>query len=215
MRWRSRYAVLGIPPLLAFASTLNAGSGDGATGAGSRGVWPSPQSGSGSVDAGARDGGGHRVRRATPQPKTTSDALRVRRAKNGDTGRPRLCIRHREGTPTVRLLKLESEVSRDLVRRVLRQNFGRIRFCYEQGLRRNKWLRGAVGVRLTIFADGKSGDVHSTGTGFPDANVVSCVLEVFEHFELHEPTGERQIVRASWRLEPPNGPVFEPCSGRL
>jgi hypothetical protein len=126
-----------------------------------------------------------------------------------------MCIRRLVGVPSVRLLKIESELSTELVRQVIRQNFGHIRLCYEEGLRRNKWLHGAIGVRLTIFEDGKFGEVRAMGKRFADAKVVSCALGVLERLELPQPTGKREIAHASWEFDPGNGPVFGRCDGRL
>lgn len=214
MRQLARYLVLGIPPFLAFTSTLHADSGDAATDGGSRSVLPAPHSSPRGVAPDVSDGGLPMARRKLPPPKNLRGAVSTRRARKGNAP-ARICIRHRVGAPSVRRLKIESELSTDLVTRVIRQNFGRIRLCYEEGLRRNKWLRGAIGVRLTIFADGKFGEVRATGKGFADANVVSCALGVLERLQLLEPTGKRQIAHASWEFDPNNGPVFERCDGRL
>ena len=62
------------------------------------------------------------------------------------------------------------------VQRVMRQNVGRYRQCYETGLRGNPALRGRVMVRLTIDASGSVASAEDAGSDLPDSTVTSCVF---------------------------------------
>ena len=42
----------------------------------------------------------------------------------------------------------------EVIQRIVRQNFGRFRLCYENGLRNNPNLQGRVAVRFVIGRDG-------------------------------------------------------------
>ena len=60
--------------------------------------------------------------------------------------------------------------------RVVRQNFGRFRLCYEKGLARNAALAGRVELRFVIERDGSvSRAVSGAGSDLPDPEVVGCV----------------------------------------
>ena len=58
--------------------------------------------------------------------------------------------------------------------RVVRQNYGRFRMCYEQGLGRNPNLEGRVSARFVIGRDGAVSNASNGGSDLPDSGVVSC-----------------------------------------
>ena len=71
----------------------------------------------------------------------------------------------------------------------MRQNFGRFRLCYENGLRNNPNLQGRVSVRFVID---RSGAVSSTADGrsdLPDHGVVQCVVHAFGKLSFPQPEG--------------------------
>ncbi len=76
----------------------------------------------------------------------------------------------------------------DVIQRVIRQNFGRFRACYESGLRSNPTLQGRVGVSFVIGADGSVGSV-SGGGDLPDQGVISCVSRAFGALSFPAPDG--------------------------
>ena len=51
----------------------------------------------------------------------------------------------------------------EVIQRIVRQNFGRFRLCYENGLRNNPNLQGRVAVRFVI---GREGDVIAASSRF-------------------------------------------------
>jgi hypothetical protein len=77
----------------------------------------------------------------------------------------------------------------EVIRRIVRQNFGRFRMCYEQGLGRNPNLEGRVGVRFVIGRDGSVSNVGNGGSDIPDSGVVSCVISAFYGLSFPQPEG--------------------------
>jgi TPR repeat protein len=93
------------------------------------------------------------------------------------------------GRPTVRFgdATISGKLSSEAVQRVVRQNFGRFRLCYENGLKTNPSLKGKVTVRFTI---GRDGTVANPGPGpsdLSDAAVVSCVVRSFSFLTFPAP----------------------------
>ncbi|MGK3960166.1 hypothetical protein WMF38_44845 [Sorangium sp. So ce118] len=100
-------------------------------------------------------------------------------------------------------MKGKSHIPPHVVRRVVQENFGAMRACYEKGLRQNPKLGGRIPVHLAVDGQGKvtyAGDADrppadapllialpSPGAAAPsspapplrDEKVVGCVLEVF------------------------------------
>jgi len=76
----------------------------------------------------------------------------------------------------------------EVIQRVVRQNFGRFRLCYETGLRGNPNLQGRVGVRFVIGRDGSVSQAANGGSDMPDSNVVSCVTRAFYGCRSRRPT---------------------------
>ncbi|HEX2569952.1 MAG TPA: AgmX/PglI C-terminal domain-containing protein [Polyangia bacterium] len=64
----------------------------------------------------------------------------------------------------------------EVVRRIIRQQGGRFRLCYEQGLARDPTLAGTVSVRFTIGRDGAVASVADAGSQLSDAGVLGCVV---------------------------------------
>lgn len=67
----------------------------------------------------------------------------------------------------------------EAIQRVVRQNYGRFRMCYEQGLARNPNLQGRVTARFVIGRDGAVSNVSNGGSDLPDSGVVSCVVSTY------------------------------------
>lgn len=86
----------------------------------------------------------------------------------------------------------------ELVQRVVRQNFGRFRNCYEEGLRRNPSLTGRVTARFVIDRVGAVTLAQNGGSDLPDSAVISCVLSAF--YGLSFPAPDNGIVRVSYPI---------------
>ena len=85
----------------------------------------------------------------------------------------------------------------DVIQRIVRQNFGRFRACYEIGLRTNPNLEGRVTARFVIGRDGAVSNV-SAGGDLPDSTVKSCVASAF--YGLSFPSPENGIVTVSYPI---------------
>ena len=92
----------------------------------------------------------------------------------------------------------------EIIQRTVRQNFGRFRFCYEQGLRANPNLQGRVSVRFVIGRDGSVSQVSNGGSDLPDGNAVSCVVRSF--YGMSFPAPEDGIVTVTYPI------LFQPGS---
>jgi hypothetical protein len=90
---------------------------------------------------------------------------------------------------------------REVIQRVVRQNFGRFRLCYQTGLKNNPDLAGKVTVRFVISRDGRVTSA-SAQSSLPDQGVVSCVRAAF--YGLHFPKPQGGIVTVSYPI------VFSP-----
>jgi hypothetical protein len=86
----------------------------------------------------------------------------------------------------------------DVIQKTVRQNFGRFRNCYEEGLARDPNLKGRIGVRFVIGRNGEVTNVGDAGSDLPDAAVVSCVISSFHG--LHFPKPEGGIVAVEYPL---------------
>lgn len=67
----------------------------------------------------------------------------------------------------------------DVIQRIVRQNDGRYRFCFQQGLKANPALEGRVTVKFMIARDGSVGYASDGGSDIPDASVRQCVVSAF------------------------------------
>lgn len=93
-------------------------------------------------------------------------------------------IRMREGGTSV-----SGHIPPEVIQRIVRQNFGRFRFCYENALRSNPNLQGRVSVRFVIGRDGSVSNVGSGGSDLSDSGVVSCVTRAFYGLSFPAPDG--------------------------
>ncbi len=107
-------------------------------------------------------------------------------------GHGRFLAGHKAKPPTVRPLgvtSLSGKLPPEVIQRIVRQNFGRFRVCYEGGLRSNPALQGRVSVRFIIGRDGAVSNVSNAGSDLPDPNVVQCVSSAFYGLSFPEPEG--------------------------
>jgi hypothetical protein len=107
------------------------------------------------------------------------------------SGHGRLGGSHRTKAPQVRMgtTQVSGRLPPEVIRRIVRQNYGRFRLCYEQGLGRNPNLEGRVTVRFVIGRDGAVSNVSNGGSDLPDANVVNCAIKAFYGLSFPKPEG--------------------------
>ena len=88
---------------------------------------------------------------------------------------------HRPTGPSIRsaISTVSGHIPAEVIQRVVRQNFGRFRACYDGGLRTNPNLTGRVTARFVIGRDGSVSNVSNGGSDLPDSKVVSCVVSQF------------------------------------
>lgn len=112
----------------------------------------------------------------------------------------RLQKTHTTGSPKVRMAppSISGRLPPEVIQRVVRQNFGRFRGCYEAGLRNNPNLTGRVSVAFTIGRDGAIGGASNAGSDLPDSAVVSCVVKQF--YGLSFPAPEAGVVTVSYPI---------------
>ncbi len=77
----------------------------------------------------------------------------------------------------------------EAIQRIIRQNFGRFRLCYEDSLRHNTTLAGRVTVRFVIGRDGAVSSVSNGGSDIAEPAVVSCVVRSFYGLSFPQPEG--------------------------
>jgi Ca-activated chloride channel family protein len=106
-------------------------------------------------------------------------------------GHGRLGGSKKTGGATVRMgaTTVSGKLPPEVIQRIVRQNFGRFRLCYEQGLTRNPNLEGRVTARFVIGRDGSVSNVANGGSDMPDSGVVSCVLSAYYGLAFPEPEG--------------------------
>lgn len=77
----------------------------------------------------------------------------------------------------------------EVIQRIVRQNFGRFRLCYETGLRQNPSLSGRVSTSFVIARDGSVSQSQDSGSDLPDQGVVSCIVRSFQNLSFPAPEG--------------------------
>ncbi len=107
---------------------------------------------------------------------------------------------HTQHGPVMRVANtnVSGHIPPEVIQRIVRQNFGRFRLCYENGLRNNPNLAGRVGVRFIIGRDGSVSNAANGGSDLPDSGVVSCVTRAF--YGLSFPQPDEGIVTVTYPI---------------
>jgi hypothetical protein len=107
------------------------------------------------------------------------------------SGHGRLGGSHRTKPPQVRMgaTTVNGRLPPEVIQRIVRQNYGRFRLCYENGLRNNPNLQGRVAVRFVIGRDGSVSNVGNGGSDLPDPAVVQCVVRAYYGLSFPQPEG--------------------------
>jgi hypothetical protein len=116
----------------------------------------------------------------------------------------------RFATPTVR-----GRLPPEVIQRIVRQNFGRLRLCYENAARSNPKLAGKVEVKFTIDASGAVSKVAEGASDLPDAGARQCVTRTFSGLSFPQPDGGSVDVTYPVTFGPPdpNAPAPVPPMG--
>jgi Ca-activated chloride channel family protein len=104
---------------------------------------------------------------------------------------------HKSSAPRLRMggTSVSGRLPPEVVKRIVRQNFGRFRLCYEKGLRNNPELEGRVTIAFTIGADGTVVTSTDGGSTLPDSAVKSCVVAGVRGLAFPAPEGGVVTVR--------------------
>lgn len=95
----------------------------------------------------------------------------------------------RGGAPSLRqgAVMVNGKLPTEVIQRIIRQNFGRFRLCYENGLRTNAKLAGRVTVKFTIEKSGAVVNPGDGGSDLPDKTVIGCVVKGFSNLSFPSP----------------------------
>ncbi|MGH7270130.1 MAG: AgmX/PglI C-terminal domain-containing protein, partial [Polyangiaceae bacterium] len=106
-------------------------------------------------------------------------------------GRGRLGGGHKVRSPRIRegATQVNGRLPPEVIQRIVRQNFGRFRLCYENGMRSNPNLQGRVSVKFVIDRSGAVSMTADGGSDLPDQGVVQCVVRGFGNLSFPQPEG--------------------------
>ena len=129
-------------------------------------------------------------------PKSTGEALPYL-PKQAEPARPASPDEPEPGSerpsptssPNVRMgaLTVSGRLSPDVVQRIIRQNFGRFRMCYEKARARAPELEARVTLRFVIGRDGSVSNVSDGGSDSKDPSLVECVKSAYSGLSFPQP----------------------------
>ncbi len=90
----------------------------------------------------------------------------------------------------------------EVIQRIVRRNFGRLRACYERGLKSNPKLTGRVTVRFVIGRDGAVAMAQDSGSDLADQAVVRCFVTSLRELSFPQPEGGVVTVTYPMELSP-------------
>lgn len=107
------------------------------------------------------------------------------------SGHGRLGGAHKTKAPQLRqgATQVNGRLPAEVIQRIVRQNFGRFRLCYENGLRTSPTLQGRVAVKFVIDRSGAVSTASDGGSDLPDQGVVRCVVRGFGNLSFPQPEG--------------------------
>ncbi len=106
-------------------------------------------------------------------------------------GHGRIGGSHKTKAPSLRQgqTQVNGRLPPEVIQRIVRQNFGRFRLCYENGLRTNPSLAGRVAVKFVIDRSGAVSTAQDGGSDLPDQAAVQCVVRGFGNLSFPQPEG--------------------------
>ena len=112
-------------------------------------------------------------------------------------------------SPSIRqgALQVVGELPPEVIQRIVRQNFGRFRLCYENGLRTNPALAGTVTIKLVIAKDGSPRQGNIASTDLSDKAVVACIMRGFSNLSFPRPESGEVVVLYPLKLAPGTPPA--------
>lgn len=157
------------------------------------GVWAGRLPTSGCVDAEATA-----ITETSSAPVTSASVAEVAKP-NVDAG-PTLHAAPRDGgaapsKPAMRqgAPQVSGHIAPEAIQRVVRRNFGRMRLCYENGLRSAPNLEGHVNVKFVIDRAGAVTSASDNGSDLPSPPVIDCVVRAFKGLTFPAPEGDGTV----------------------
>ena len=99
-------------------------------------------------------------------------------------------------------VRVNGRLDPQIIQRIIQQNWGRYRFCYEAGLRNNPTLAGHVGVKFIIDRTGAVAMAMDSGSSLPDSGVNQCVARSFTALSFPAPDGGQVTVQYGFYFSP-------------
>jgi hypothetical protein len=99
---------------------------------------------------------------------------------------------HVAKAPTVRQptsIETNGRLPPEVIQRIVRQNFGRFRVCYESALRSNPGLTGRVVTKFVIGRDGSVAQASDAGSDIASQEVIGCVVRSYTSLSFPQPEG--------------------------
>ena len=97
-------------------------------------------------------------------------------------------------------ISVSGRLSKEVIQRILRQNHGLLRRCYEKGLSEDPNLQGRIAVRFVINSNGSVGSAANASSSLPDSSVLltdswffDCVVRTLDRINFPKP--ETGVVR--------------------
>jgi tetratricopeptide (TPR) repeat protein len=168
-------------------------------------------SGSGGLGlSGTSEGGGGRGEGLGAAAARPASGLSRAGAGVGAIGAGRLGGSHTASNLKVRwgTFEVRGKLPQEVVQRIVRQNFGRFRLCYEQALARNPNLQGNLGIKFVIDQSGTVGNARPNGAGgITDASMRACVAAAHDSLSFPAPESGTVVVTETLGFSK-EGPVF-------
>ncbi|HET6585321.1 MAG TPA: TonB family protein [Nannocystaceae bacterium] len=105
-----------------------------------------------------------------------------------------------DDTPAAKVTQGTGEVKgaldKDIIRRIVRAHINEVRYCFDQGLVRDKTLGGRVVVEFTVNGEGKVPTAHVTESTVKDDAVGQCIAKAVKRWRFPKPEGGGNVVVA-------------------
>ena len=90
----------------------------------------------------------------------------------------------------------------EVIMRIVRQNFGRFRFCYQDALKSDPQLSGRVTVKFQIDTSGAVASAADGGSDLASPATIACVVRAFTGLSFPQPEGGVVTVTYPIRFSP-------------
>jgi MYXO-CTERM domain-containing protein len=95
------------------------------------------------------------------------------------------------GPSSVRMdpVQVTGRLPPEVIQRIVRQNLGRLRLCYEDALRKNPNLQGDLSIRFVIGREGSVSVAQGAGGTIQDPGMMECVARAYRGLSFPSPEG--------------------------